>query len=258
MDYFLDRYFVRVKKVSRRRVKKTMSPAQFNRFKRDQDKDFQNRKNTIENRQFSRMDLLQETNTSVMRAIQGVIAELETIPNVELSKHVFKPFFRTTRVNNRPDFTDFMLYFTKILSDAVKSNLKELFLTPSIGNLLLIDLRYIKANIHDLVSIPKIGKLAIPIIEQKEGSTYLIDSATYRVMLSFEKRKKYLFKINDKKGTIPQLIQEGAIPHVPVITMKGHKLIINLPFEVKRKVLSKQTQKVRKKNKIEIGVDLGL
>ena len=254
IPYFLDRYFVRIKKSTRKRAKKTMSPSQFQQFKQQQDRELALQKQTVI-QQLSRMDVRKETYDSVMRAIAGVVHELETTPNVDLSKHLFKPIFEATKVGN-PSLVDYMTYLTKILRDGVKGKLKGFFITQSVADLLIIDLKYVGDNLYSLVNPPKLKKLSVPIAQQEQ--VYEMDPHDRRVKLSFEPRKFYTFKINDKKGIIPQLLREGAIPHVPVITMKGNKVIINLPFEVKRRALSKQTQEARKQRNIEIGVDLGL
>ena len=58
---------------------------------------------------------------------------------------------------------------------------------------------------------------------------------------------------------IASFLEAGAIIKVPVITFKHRKLILNLPFEGKKKVVSKQAHISRSNKKmIEIGVDLGL
>ncbi len=88
---------------------------------------------------------------------------------------------------------------------------------------------------------------------------YKDDYANLQAKLSFIQREFINLTIQDKKGTITSLLGEGAIAKVPVITFKRRKLILNLPFEVKRKAVSKQFKTSREKKRcIEIGVDLGL
>jgi hypothetical protein len=253
-DYFLKKYVMRVKRYSTWRAKRIDKVSDFISFKCKRDAQFDEFKAdlTEELASFSPEAIFK----LAREAFQEVIDELETSLNIVLSKHVFKPFFRAAKVKEVPSYDDFLKYFKHLLRNQVKERLKELFLTPSILDLLKIELEQLSQNIHNLVVPPKIRKLALPINQAEQ--VYKPDFERLIIKVSFLSREEFTLSIRDDKGRIQNLLESGAVPCLPVITIKGLKLLLHLPFEVKRNSVSKPSTPVSTKKRVELGVDLGV
>lgn len=254
VEYFLKKYVMRVKRYSTWRAKRIDKVSDFISFKRKRDAQFDEFKAdlTEELASFSSEAIFK----LAREAFQEVINELKTSPNIVLSKHVFKPFFRAAKVKEVPIYDDFLKYFKHLLKNQVKEHIKELFLTLPILDLLKTELEQLSQNIHNLVPPPKIRKLALPINQAEQ--VYKPDFENLIIKLSFLSREEFALSIRDDKGRIRNLLESSAVPCLPVITIKGRKLLLHLPFEVKRNSVSKPSPSVSSKKRVELGVDLGV
>ncbi|TFF89869.1 MAG: hypothetical protein EU548_05915 [Promethearchaeota archaeon] len=255
-QYFLDLYFRKIKWLSTRIAKKSMTIEEFHSFTqvRDKELDAKKRKITARLSHFS----LDNLNTLSSRAFHAMITELVSEPNIFLPNHLFKPYFRRINVDIvNPTYEDFLKFFQVRLRYKIKERVKELFLTDSITTFFLSELEKMRAEIYSVVSIPHIKKLALPIQNLKETQVYKSDLEHLTIELSFVSREFHKFQIHDTKGRIKELLCNGAEEHPPVIRLKRGKLYFHLPFEVQKKSLSKQSHDGAHPH-IEIGVDLGL
>jgi hypothetical protein len=253
VEYFLNRYFISLKSKDIRKVKNAFSKSEFKRYKQNRDEKLDQIKKYI------KLKLLnfnkKEVQMLILESYDLVLKDYKNNPNIILTKHIFKPFFIKSPLTT-PSLQGFLGFFKNILQNKIKEHFKELFLTKNIITTLLNDLQNIKQNIATLTKIPKIKELSVPIIAKEQ--IYQDDYANLKTKLSFIQREFINFTIQAKKGRIASLLGEEAIAKVPTITFKHRKLILSLPFEVKRKVVSKQSDVSSKKVDVEIGVDLGL
>lgn len=252
--YFLNRYFISLKSKDTRKVKKTFSKSEFKRYKRSRDEKLDHTKEHIKHNILNLNK--KEIHGLFLEAYESVLKDYKNNPNIVLTKHIFKPFFTKSPLTT-PDYTGFLDFFKGVLQNKIKEHFKELFLTKNVLTTLFNDLQRVNQTIATLTKIPEIKELSIPIVAKEQ--LYQDDYANLKAKLSFIQREFINLKIQDKKGTIASLESGGATAKVPVITFKHRILILNLPFEVKKKAVSKHTQPSRKKKRcIEIGVDLGL
>ena len=252
-EYFLNRYFISLKSKNTRKVKNKMSKGAFKRYKHGRDVKLALAKKKVEK---SIKNLTEkEVWNLLLQVLKEVFQDYSTNPNLILIKHVFKPFFIKSPVSTS-DYQGFIKFFSGVLQNKIREHFKELFTTNQIISILLNDLNTIRQNISKLTRVPEIHQLSIPIIAKEQ--IYKEDYSNLRLKLSFIEREFINLTIQDRKGTIASLLGEGADPKVPVITFRRRKLILNLPFEVQRKAVSKQAQFYGKRKNIEIGVDLGL
>ena len=180
------------------------------------------------------------------------------IPTQPLTKQVFKPIRKAPPVETIISVEGFNDYFTQVLRNQVNRKLNELFLTNSIINGMIADLTHLENNLALMLPPPRIKRLAVPI--NQEESVYHPNFNKLTVRLSFLSREWLDLNIKDDKGRIKRLIDRGATPCLSVITMKGRKLLLHLPFELNSSDLSSQTPEcVNVPQKcIELGGDLGL
>jgi len=75
--------------------------------------------------------------------------------------------------------------------------------------------------------------------------------------LSFISRQFIPFRIIDKNNRLQQLLNKFK-PANPTIIFKNRKLILNLPFEIKKGEFNPSQEQDRNNPNIEMGVDLGL
>ena len=254
VEYFLNRYFISLKSKDTRKVKSTKNKNEFKRYKRSRDEKFDHAKEHIKQNMLNLHK--KEVQELFLEAYESVLKDYKNNPHIILTKHVFKPFFTKSPLTT-PDYTGFIDFFKGVLQNKIKEHFKELFLTKNVITTLLNDLQHIKQNLATLTKIPEIKKFSVPIVAKEQ--VYQDDYANLKTKVSFIHREFINLTIQDKKSTIASLLGEGATPKVPVITFKHRKLILNLPFEVKKKAVSKQFQTSgEKKRSIEIGIDLGL
>lgn len=249
--FYLDRFFARIRYVSTRRARKTLASTELKAFKKKRDSRLDSEKSSLKKKmlQFSLSDL----RSLILDGFQEELEYLETTSNISLAEKLFKPSFPYMMVEST-NYSDFLSFFQTKLRNKVKERLKELFLTKYIIDLLISELFQIKLSIYYLTKVPEIKKLSIPIIEE---AVYRKNYDNLEMSLSFVKREFFKFKINDNKKRINHLRNTCAVPQMPSVSIKGVKLILNLPFEVKKKVDSNQSRASNGK-KIEMGVDLGL
>jgi len=258
-DYFLDRYVGKIKWLTTRAAKRSMTPSQFKNFKKKRDSKLDAVKKSLQ----KHVSAIQKTklNALIRRAFLEWITELETSPTAIRAKHVFKPYYSAIKVDlHHPRYQDYEQYLKEILKNKVKEYLNTLFLTPKIMGLFLQEISYLHNNLYSLVSIPKIRKLTLPIIEEavvRNKRCYDQGIPNLKLDLGLESRKFIPFRINDKKGRIKDLLAQGARFGLPVISYRRRKLILHLPFDVQKKAVSKPSRSLPKKA-IEMGVDLGL
>ena len=149
-------------------------------------------------------------------------------------------------------------YLGQVLKNQVNCKLNELFLTTIIINGMVAQLKHLECNLPVLVPPPRIKRLTVPI--NQEESIYHPDFNKLTVRLSFLSREWFDLNIKDNKGRIKRLVNGGATPCLPVITMKGRKLLLHLPLELNSSDLSDQAPESVNlpEKRIELGADLGL
>ncbi len=254
-NYFLDLYFRMLKNNDTLKQKKTKNTDKHSlkQYITERNTDLDRKKEMLKIQLKERFDS-QKLHKLMTLALQNVLTEISTNPNIIITKYIFSPFFSCSKISTL-DINGFQQFFTHVFYNKVRERLKELFLTEDFLRFFLDNLRYLKNQIFVLLNNPKLEGLTMPINAKKKfGCELNFDTLT--ATLSFKSRKFLNFKITDKKKRIASLIKEGAIPKPPILSFRNRKLILNLPFEVEKGIVSKEsnTQSIER----EIRVDLGL
>ncbi len=257
-EHFFKRYLMRVKRQSTWNAKHVLNLSDMAGFKREREYTFQP---LIKELQASlEVESVNSLYELARKVFQEVINEHLMTPQVSLTKHIFKPVLRAPRVSIIPTREGFIEYFTQVVKNQVNLTLKNVFLTTSLINGLMSELAHLDASLHTVVNPPRIRHLALPINQAEQ--VYDVNFSRLEVKLSFISREKFMLNVKDEKGRVKILIERGATPCLPVLTMKGRKLLLHLPLELKSSDLSKQppldSDSIKEKKRVEIGVDLGL
>lgn len=254
--YFLTRYIAQVKRRSSWHAKHVKNHPNLDEFKNTRAKKFSPLEDALKAHinELSSGDL-SDLATGVTR---DVINEYLENGKHSITGLIFKPVLHRPRVGLTPSFDGFITYFTDILKNRMKEDLKKLFLTIPIVRTVQNKLVRLRKELPSLITTPRIRSLAIP-INQEEG-VYTPDFEASTITLSFTPRKYVELTVKDDKGRIKHILDKGASPCLPVITLKGHKLLLHLPLEISSSDLSKQstTRPDTGNKRVEIGVDLGL
>jgi len=256
LPYFYKRYVSQVKRKSSWSAKYVEKLSNMRKFKKERAKSFTPLEDSL------RKHVKGLTDEFVFNLMKEILLDLLDnslkTPTHSLTKQVFKPIRKPPPVENNISIEGFNDYFMQVLRNQVNRKLSELFLTTSIINGMITELTHLENNLALLFPPPRIKRLSVPI--NQEESVYYPDFNKLTVRLSFLSREWLDLEIKDNKGRIKRLIERGATPCLPVITMKGRKLLLHLPFELNSSDLSCQTPEcvgVPEKC-IELGSDLGL
>jgi hypothetical protein len=271
--YLFKRYIAAVKRYSTWNAKKRLSSPELDEFKRQRDKEFLPVVDALQAQltEFSGRDM----KALLERVLSELLDKMSSLPQLQLTTYIFKPPFRSPRVDFIPSYGGFQSYLRCVAANKLKENLKELFLTEGILKKLTGSLKSFCTTIYEHIPPPKIKALAVP-FNQKE-QVYQPDFGGFTVKLSFIPREYYSLSIRDDSKRIQKMCARGGRPCLPVLTMEGHKLLLHVPFDVKRKSLSKPSsslspsnspssssrnggtmQDMSRKRKITMGVDLGV
>ena len=256
LQYFFARYMAQVKRKSTWHAKHVEPGLNVESFKREREKRFApleiSLKKYVDGLDRKCMGEL------VREVIHKVLHKWLNLESGALVKNVFKPVSHAPHIGLEPSRTGFIHYFTQVLTNQVRRNISGLFLTRSLLKDITSALTHIKTDLPALVPPPRIKGLAVP-LNQEEG-VYEPEYNRLTVKMSFLSRDWVELDINDEKGRISELLDEGATPCLPVITMKGRKILLHLPLEYTSSDLSNQSsaQSDLPEKRIEIGVDLGL
>jgi len=262
--YFLTRYFAAIKGRDTRFKKYRVDKDQFKRYQKVRDRKLDDIKDllqsevaTIRGARFQRL---------VSLCFQKVMEEHFSDPHISPTQRVFNPIFQKSPIGE-PTLRDFTKYFANVLCNKMREHLKSLFIEKGLvlRQRLREQLEKIRRHVFAYTNVPKISALSFPIVAAEQ--VFKPDYNHFKLKLSFCKREFFTFHIHDKKGRLAQLLGAGADPKskftfkpaLPVITFERRKLILNLPFEVKRKPLSNRALPSKEEQApVELGVDLGL
>ena len=256
LSYFCKRYMAQVKRKSSWRAKYVKKHPNIRKFKKERDQSFIPLEDSLKEHLEGLSD---EFTLHLMKEILlkqlGDCLKTTTHP---LTKQVFKPIRRAPPVGITVSVEGFNDYFGQILKNEMNRKLNELFLTTLIINGMIAQLKHLQCNLSVLVPPPRIKRLAVPI--NQEESVYHPNFNKLTVRLSFLSREWFDLDIKDDKGRIKRLVNGGATPCLPVITMKRRKLLLHLPLELNSSDLLGQAPKCVNlpEKRIELGVDLGL
>ena len=137
----------------------------------------------------------------------------------------------------------------------IREQLKTFFMTNEIITQFTKGLMYMKKNLLQLLSMPKVRNFSLNLIE---NATFREEYDNLKFKLGFVKNKFITFKITDKKNRLKQFMAKFT-PANPTITFKNRKLLLNLPFEAKKgngKLFQENTINIS--SNLEMGVDLNL
>ena len=137
----------------------------------------------------------------------------------------------------------------------IREQLKTFFMTNEIITQFTKGLMYMKKNLLQLLSMPKVRNFSLNLIE---NATFREEYDNLKFKLGFVKNKFITFKITDKKNRLWKFMEGFSLAN-PVITFKHRKLLLNLPFEAKKgngKLF--QENRFNNSSNLEMGVDLGL
>lgn len=197
-------------------------------------------------------------------AFQDEIRAFTSRPEQHFLRRLCKPYYPKITIPSI-DYAGFLVYLSQKFRYKIRKFLVRLFLTNKSIKLLAKMLKEMSKAIYDLLKIPQFTALSLGIIDKQlykadyeklEAQLRLIprNFVNLRVM---DKERVHTLSGNTKKvGRIESLITKGFIPHLPVISLTGRKIILNLPFELK-KGRSKQYH-VTTDSHVVLGVDLGL
>jgi len=253
-SYFFKLYVARVKKQSTWNAKHVMKIKDMDAFK-------QSRNNFFEFLIDSLHDVLGKvpgsfTHDLAQKMFNEILEDSGNSAPEHLIKGIFKPFTRAARVDIIPTRNGFIQYFGQVLKNQLILNVKELFITGDFITEMNNELDFLKESLHNLVNRPKIRNLALP-INQAEG-IYEADFSRLTIKLSFRSKEFIEYRVKDEKGRINELMERGATTRLPVLTIKGRKFLLHLPFELPSNDLSKHSSPETQTSRVVIGVDLGV
>lgn len=255
LEYFFKRYVTQVKRQSTWHAKHVLKQIDIAKFKQERELTYTSLINILQ-------EYLEGLPVEFIHELAGnalleVIEDYRMNSFISFTRHVFKPVLRAPRVEMSPTQEGFLNYFMQVVKNQLKTRLKDVFLTTPIINGLIVELKRLETSLQSIISPPRIHQLSLP-INQEEG-VYALDLDHLHINLSFIAREIIELYVKDEKGRIKKLTERGAVPCLPVLTMKGRKLLLHLPIELNSSDLSKQPQpSMDSKKRIEVGVDLGL
>ena len=235
IPYILTRYFAAVKRSSTWNAKKQVPPTELEAFKRRRKEEFL--PIIAELRAKGKALSINDVRALLTRLFSEFLKERGSSPDIKLVNSIFKPTFTSPKVGLKPSYEGFQSYLRKMLKNKLKDNLKELFLTKNILKTLTGVLDTFHNTMYEIVPPPKIKSLAVPINQSEQ--VYEPDFRRLTVKLSFVPRCYHTFSILDDKERLREMLARGACPSLPVLKMEGKKILLHVPFDVKRKPLSK-------------------
>ena len=175
------------------------------------------------------------------------------LDNQYILRHVFRPSFPNIKIS-KLSFTSLMEYVKTKIRYKIREHLKYFFMTDDIVRIFMKGLRYMKENLFNLLSVPKVKQFSLNLID---GSTFRDNYNDLEFELGFISRNFIRFAIIDQKNRL-QKFMEKFTPANPTITFKHRKLLLNLPFEAKKRSLKSFQENGQSSSNLEMGVDLGL
>jgi len=185
--------------------------------------------------------------------------------NALVLKRLFKPSFPSIRILNVSN-DSLQEYLRTRIRYKIRENLNRFFTTDKITELFIKEFEQIKLHLYDLIPVPKFKKFSLNLITpetfRENYSEYDINNPQSEInldfKLSFISRQFVPFKIIDKKGRLQKLLDKGYAPANPTITFANRKIILNLPFEIKKGLLNASQLQNPSNSNVEMGIDLGL
>jgi len=187
-------------------------------------------------------------------------------PNRNLTKSMFKPVFSRVQIKSL-DQAGFEVYFFQKLKQKIKETIKNLFLSKDIALETINILTQIRDNIYNIVPIPKMKKLTIPIVSYEQIYKFYDNDLSARLKLikgmpadklhisppkystkskrEVEREKRFL-NLNNMHDKVP-----------PTLKLEGRKIILCQPFYA-IKGSNDHSQSDEMSRKIVMGIDLGL
>ncbi len=199
----------------------------------------------------------------ITEAYHKELLDFRQNPNSYLLKRVFKPNFPRIKIADI-NHDSFIQYFEIKLQYKIREFLKEYFISEQFISLMIEQFREINLDIYNLVKIPEHKTLSISIINRdvyKEDFTNFCSSKHYnyyKIKIGLESHQFKNYMVRDRKERIKRLKENNFEPALPTITLKNHKLLLNLPFKKINKDSSKPSSQVHNNLDIEMGIDLGL
>jgi transposase len=211
-------------------------------------------------------------NEAIHKAFKEFLNELnEMLSLKQLLAALFTPRFPKIIVKeNTPE--EFLRYHAIKMKNAIRSELKTLFMNafPDLLGMIVQSLSPLKNSLLDRVKKPTARRLSVQ-IQDSQNYKPNYDDLTTRLGLCRNEIIK--FRINDKKkyrnnenevkykSRIQELLQhDNVTSQLPSLTLKGGKILMSLPFEIKTTDSSNQSypSRVPLDPKVTIKVDLGL
>ncbi len=187
--------------------------------------------------------------------------------NSYVLKRLFKPNFPSIRIFD-VNFDSLTQYIRTRIRYKIRKNLNRFFTTDCITKLFIDEFKNIKSHLYDIVSIPKFRNFSLNLImnetfrenyskyDKNNPESYInLDILDFK--LGFISHQFIPFKIIDKNNRLQQLLNKFT-PANPTITFKNRKLILNLPFEIKKGQSNPSQEQDSNNLNIEMGIDLGL
>jgi transposase len=197
----------------------------------------------------------------IKKEFDNEIASIYEPNNNYILKRLFKPNFPSIRILD-VNLDSLTQYIKTRFRYKIRENLKYFFTTDNITNLFIDKFRYIKQNLYDMVTIPTVRKfslsLIMPEIFRENYSKYDEGLDILAFKLGFISRQFVPFKIIDKNNRLRKQLDNGFSPANPTITFKNRKLLLNLPFEIKKGEFNPSQEQDSNNPNIEMGIDLGL
>ena len=176
-------------------------------------------------------------------------------------KRLFKPSFPPIRSLDA-GFDSLTQYIKTRFRYRIRENLKYFFTTDNLTNLFIDEFKRIKSDLYDMVSVPKVRKFSLSLIMPEVfRENYSKDDEGLDILafkLGFISRQFVPFKIIDKNNRLRKQLDSGFSPANPTITFKNRKLLLNLPFEIKKGEFKPAQEQDGNNPNIEMGIDLGL
>jgi transposase len=196
------------------------------------------------------------------------IASIYDSKNNYILRRLFKPGFPSIRVlevsyGSLKDFVKTQIRYK------IRDNLKQSFTIDKITSLFINEFERIKQHLYETVSVPTFRNFSLNLITNetfrenyskydKNSPEFDANFDIYDFKLSFISHQFIPFRIIDKNDRLRRLLDKGFTPANPTITFKDRKIILNLPFEVKKGQSNPSQERDRDNLGNEMGIDLGL
>jgi len=183
-------------------------------------------------------------------------------------KRLFKPSFPSIKILSVSS-DSLKEYIRTRIRYKIRENLGSFFTSESIINLFIDEFERIKSHLYYIVSVPKFKNFSLNLIMpetfrenyskyDKNNPESDVNLDIFDFKLSFISHQFIPFRIIDKNNRLQQLLDKGYAPANPTITFKNRKIILNLPFEIKKGEFDTSQEQDFKNLANEMGIDLGL